>query len=69
MYDVDAVVNLLALQEWVEVVQEGAEVSLPVSVGHHDGRMVLRLTVRGRVVTPWSHKRVLLLDLFQCGRG
>lgn len=50
--DVNGVVELLSLQEGVQMVEEGAEVALPVSVRHHNGGVVPRLTVRRAVMSP-----------------
>ena len=69
LYDVDAVVDLLPLQEGVQVVQQGPQVGLPVPVRDHDGRVVAGLAVRGAVVTPRGHQGVPPSDLLKRQRG
>lgn len=55
LYYIDAVVDLLSLQEGVEVVEEGAEVRLPVPVRYHYRCVVAGLTVWRPVVSAWHH--------------
>lgn len=55
LYDVDAVVDLLPLQERVEVVEQGAEVGLPVSIGHNYRRVVSGFTIWRPIAPPWQH--------------
>lgn len=57
--------DLLSLQEWVEVVEEGAEMGLPVPVRHHDRCVVAGFTVWRPVAAARRHQRVPLSDLFQ----
>lgn len=68
MHDVDAVVDLLSLQERVEVIEEGTEVCLPVPVRNHDGSVVARFTVWRPIASAWQHQRVPLSDLLQSQR-
>lgn len=68
MYDVDAVMYLLSLQEGVQVVEECSQVALPVSVGNHDSGVVPRFTVWRTVMASGGHQRVLLFYLRQ-GKG
>lgn len=63
--DIDPVVDLLALEERVQVVEQDPEVVLPVSVGDDDGRAVLGLAVRRPVMPPAHHQRVFTLYLLQ----
>ena len=57
--DVDAVAELLTLQEGVEVVEEELEVVFPVTVRDDDGRAVPGLTARRPVAAPSHHQGVL----------
>lgn len=68
MYDVDAVVYLLSLQEWMQMVEECSQVALPIPVWDHDSCVVPRFTVWRTVMAPWGHQRVLLFYLLQ-GKG
>lgn len=68
MYDVDAIVYLLSLQEGVQMVQECSQVALPVPVGYHNSCVVSRFTIRRTVMASWGHQRVLLFYLLQ-GKG
>lgn len=52
VHNVNAVVDLLALQKGVQMVEKGAEVGLAVPVGYHDGCVVPWLTVWRAVMTP-----------------
>lgn len=65
MYDVDAVVYLLPLQERVQMVEECSQVALPISVGDHDSCVMSRFTVRRTVMASWGHQRILLFYLLQ----
>lgn len=49
---IDAVVDLLSLQERVEVIEQSTEVGLPVPVRHHYGSVVAGLAVRRPVTSP-----------------
>lgn len=69
MYDVDAIVYLLPLQEGVQMVEECSQVALPVPVGDHDSCVVPRFTVRRTVMASWGDQRVLLFYLLQGKRG
>lgn len=61
--DVNGVLDLLALEERVQVVEQDPEVVLPVSVGDDDGRAVPGLAVRRPVMPAAHHQRVLALYL------
>lgn len=65
MDDVDAVSQLLALQEGVQVVQQQAQVVLPGPVGHNDGCSGAGLTPRGPVPAPRFHPGIPLHNLCQ----
>lgn len=65
LYYIDAVVDLLSLQEGVEVVEEGTEVGLPVPIWHHYCCVVAGFTVWRAVASAWQHQRVPLSDLLQ----
>lgn len=65
LHDVDAVVDLLPLQERVEVIEERTEVGLPIPVRHHYSSVVVGLTVWRPVPPPRQHQRVPLSDLIQ----
>ena len=67
MHHVDAVVQLLALQEGVQVVEEVAQVRLAVAVRDDDGGAGSWLTGLGLVAPTGLHRRVLGLDLLQGG--
>lgn len=70
VYYIDAVVDLLSLQEGVEVVEEGTEVGLPVPIRYHYCCVVAGFTVWRPVASAWQHQRVPLSDLLQRqGRG
>lgn len=51
--DVNAVVDLLSLQEGVEVVEQGAEVGLPVTVGYHYCCVVSGFTIWRPIAPTW----------------
>lgn len=51
LHYVDAVMDLLSLQERVEVIEESTEVGLPVPVRHHYSSVVTGLTVRRPVTS------------------
>lgn len=63
--DVDAVSELLALQEGVQVVEQQVQVVLPGPVRHDDGRAGAGLTPRGAVAAPRFHPGVPLRNLCQ----
>lgn len=65
MNDINPVLDLLALEERVQVVEQDPEVVLPISVGDDDGCAVSRLAVRRPVVPPAHHQRVFALYLLQ----
>lgn len=65
LHDVDAVVDLLPLQERVEVIEERTEVGLPIAVRHHYSSVVVGLTVWRPVPSPRQHQWVPLSDLIQ----
>lgn len=65
LYNVDAVVDLLSLQERVEVVQQGTEVGLSVPIRYHYCCVVTGFTVWRPVVSTGQNQRVSLSDLFQ----
>lgn len=65
MDDVDAISELLALQEGVQVVEQQAQVLLPGTVGHNDGRPGAGLAARRAVPAPRFHPGVPLHDLCQ----
>lgn len=65
LHDVDAVVDLLPLQERVEVIEERTEVGLPIPVRHHYSSVVVGLTVWRPVPSPRQHQWVPLSDLIQ----
>ena len=67
VHHVDAVVQLLALQEGVQVVEQVAQVRLAVAVRDDDGGAGTRLAGLGPVATAGLHCRVLGLDLLQGG--
>lgn len=69
LYYIDAVVDLLSLQEGMEMVEEGTEVGLPVPVRHHYRCVVTGLAVWGAVASTWHHQRIPLSDLLQRQRG
>lgn len=69
MYDVDAIVYLLPLQEGVQMVEKCSQVTLTVSVGNHNSCVVPRFTVWRTVMASWGHQRVLLFYLLQGKRG
>lgn len=70
VYYIDAIVDLLSLQEGVEVVEEGTEVGLPVPIRYHYCCVVAGFTVWRPVASAWQHQRVPLSDLLQRqGRG
>lgn len=66
---IDAIVDLLSLQEGVEVVEEGTEVGLPVPIRYHYCRVVTGFTVWRSITSAWQHQRVPLSDLLQRQRG
>lgn len=53
LYYIDAVVDLLSLQEGVEVVEEGTEVGLPVPVRDHYRCVVAGFAVWRPVASAW----------------
>lgn len=53
LYYVDAVVDLLSLQKRVEVIKQGAEVSLSVPVRYHYCSVVTWFTVWRAVASTW----------------
>lgn len=53
LYNIDAVVDLLSLEERVQVVEESTEVGLPVTVWHHYCCVVSGFTVWGPVTSAW----------------
>lgn len=63
--DVNAVLDLLPLEERVQVVEQDPEVVLPVPVGDDDGCPVPRLAVRRPVMPPAHHQRVFPPYLLQ----
>lgn len=63
MDDVDAVAELLPLQERVQVVEQELEVMLTMAVRDDDGGPVAGLAVRRPVPPPTHHQGVLPLDL------
>lgn len=65
LHDVDAVVDLLPLQERVEVIEERTEVGLPIPVRHHYSSVVVGLTVRRPVPSSRQHQWVPLSNLIQ----
>lgn len=64
MNDINAILELLSLQKWVQVVQEKLEVMFSVSVGDDDSCSVPGLTVGWPVASATHHQRILSLDLF-----
>lgn len=60
--DVNAVIELLPLQERVHMVEEELQVVFPVSVGDDYGGAMLGLTVWGAIPTSPRNKWVLPLD-------
>lgn len=70
VYYIDAIVDLLSLQEGMEVVEEGTEVGLPVPIRYHYCCVVAGFTVWRPVASTWQHQWVPLSDLLQRqGRG
>lgn len=65
MDDVNAIFELLPLQERMQVVEQELEVVLSVSVGNDDGRAMPRHTVRRPVLSSAHHQRILPLNLGQ----
>lgn len=65
MDDIDAISKLLALQEWMQVVEQQAQVVLPGAVGHNDGCPGPGLTACRAVSAPRPHPGVPLHDLCQ----
>lgn len=65
--DVDAIIQLLPLQEGVEVLQEVEQVPLAVAVRDKDGHVLQGRALR-RVVPALGYLRVLLLHFLQCNR-
>lgn len=63
--DINGVVQLLALEEGVQVVEQEFKVVLSVSVRDDDGCAVPGLTVRRPVASTPHHKWVFPLDLCQ----
>lgn len=55
LYYVDAVVDLLPLQEGVEVIEEGTEVGLPVPIWYHYRSVVAGFTIWRPVASAWHH--------------
>ena len=68
MDDVDAVVQLLPLEEWVEVVEEVEEVLLPVAVGDEDSHALRGIAV-GWLILASCHGLVLPLHFLECQGG
>lgn len=66
--NIDAVVQLLTLQDWVQVIQPVLEVFLPFSEWNNDGHLVRRDAVLGRIATAHLHLRVLLRHKCQVHR-
>lgn len=65
LHNVDAVVDLLSLQEGVKVVQQGPQVVLPVPVWNNDGCVMPWLAVRWLVATTRQHQGVPATDFLQ----
>lgn len=65
VHHVDAVGQLLALQEGVQVVQQQTQVLLPGAVRHDDGCAGPGLTPCGAVPAPWFHSGVPLHNVCQ----
>lgn len=63
--DVDAVVQLLPLEEGMQIVEQELEVVLSVPVGDDDGRAMPGLAVGRPVASSPYHQRVLPLHLSQ----
>ena len=66
--NVDAVVQLLPLEDWVQVIQPVLEVFLPVAEWNNDGHLVRRDAVLGGVATTHLHLRVLFRQKHQVHR-
>lgn len=62
--DINAILELLSLQKWVQVVQQKLEVMFSVSVGDDNSGSVPGLTVRWPVPSATHHQRILPLNLF-----
>lgn len=62
--DINAILELLSLQKWVQVVQQKLEVMFSVSVGDDNSCSVPGLTVRWPVASATHHQRILSLNLF-----
>lgn len=67
--DVDAVVELLPLQDGVQVVQPILQVLFSVAKGDDDGDFLQRLTVLGSEASAVLHIGIVLLYLLQIHRG
>lgn len=67
--DVDAVVELLPLQDGVQVVEPVFEVLVTVAEGDDDGDLLQRHAVSGSEASTGLQVRVLLLHLLQIHRG
>lgn len=64
--DINAVLDLLPLEERMQVVEQDPEVVLPVPVGDDDGRPVPCLAVWRPVMPPAHHQRVFPPYLLHC---
>ena len=65
MDDVDAVVQLLSLEEWVEVVEEVKEVLLAVAVGDEDSHALWGIAARWLILAS-CHGFILPLHFLEC---
>ena len=65
--NINGVVQLLPLQEWMQVRQKVEKVLFSVAVRDEDGYALPRCAVRGLVLS-LSHFFVFLLDVLQCQR-
>lgn len=67
--NIDAVVQLLTLQDWVQVIEPVLEVFLPVAEWNDDGHLVRRDAVLGGVATTHLHLGVLFRHKRQVHRN
>lgn len=65
MDDIDAILQLLPLQEGVQMFQQVHQVFLSVPVGDEDGDPLQSLTFL-RVILASGHLGIFCLDFFQC---
>lgn len=67
--DVDAIVELLALKDWMQIIQPVFEVLLPVTEWDNDGHLVRGDTVLGEVTAAHLYLWVLLCQKLQIHRN